>query len=176
MTTIGISTPRAQSPSRPRPRPPLQRRASSQPPPTKSVKFNLGPSSPRSDSPTHRNRHERAGSSKQSRHDGGYDSEDAPRKNKSSRRHRRASTDDNARAPSPTSSDSTVDLPNRFDTRGRRITEHGEDPVTDRIQELFGGSGSVGKFLQSLTGGGGDDDDSEVSDRDRRKRKVRRPK
>ena len=172
---IGISTPRAQSPSRPRPS--LQRRASSQPPPTKSVKFNLTPSSPAEpDSPTQiRNRRERAAGSSskhQSHHDGGYDSEDSPRQEKKghSRRHRRASTD-NARDRSPTSSDSTIDLPDRFDKRGKRIPEQGEgDPLTDKIQELFGGSGSVGKFLQSLSGGGSDDND----DGDRRRRRRHR--
>ena len=180
MLITGISTPRAQSPSR---RPPLQRRATSQPPPTKSVKFNLSPSSSGPDSPTQiRNRRERGGSSKQSNHDGGYDSEDSPRHDRHRQRdgpdhdrprkhrHRRASVD-NPRDPSPTSSDSTVDLPPRFDKRGKPIpqTDEDQDPLTEKIQDLFSGKGSVGKFLQSL--GGGSEDDG---DRDGRRRRRRR--
>ncbi|KAL6714705.1 hypothetical protein ACLMJK_008130 [Lecanora helva] len=187
----GVNTPRAQSPSRP----PLQRRATSQPPPaTKSVKFNLSPTSSTGsgpDSPTQiRNRRERAssGSSKHSHHhhhDGGYDSEDSSRHNdrsqrhdedRSKRRHCRASVDNpRARDHSPTSSDSTIDLPDRFDKRGRPIPnqrDDDDDPLAGKIQDLLSGKGGVGRFLQSLSGGGSGE--SEGGDGDGRRRRRRR--
>lgn len=174
---LGVSTPRAQSPRRP----PLRRRASSQPPPAKSVKFNLAPPV-RPNSPTQiRKRRQRANSSKDSDHDTGHDSEDSPREDRQSRREHDRDNDgsrpdhraskNKARDRSPTSSDSTVDLPERFDEHGRPVSGAGVDPIAEKIQELFSGNGTVGRFLQSLGGGSDEDEDR---DRDRRRRRRRR--
>lgn len=172
----------------------MQRRATSQPPPaTKSVKFagvspaSSGPSSPRQI----KQRRERANSARDSHHEGGYDSEDSPRKTGHSRpehnhtpssdddgprrhRHHRRSAGEIPRDSSPAESDSTVDLPERFDSRGKRIAEPGEDPLAEKIQELFSGNG-VGKMLQSFgLGGGGSEEEDGGRDRDRRRRRRRR--
>ena len=50
------------------------------------------------------------------------------------------------------SSDSTVDLPARFDDRGRRLPERGEDPLADKIEELLHGRGTAGKLFAKITG------------------------
>lgn len=173
--STGVNTPRAQSPSRPS----LQRRASSQPPPTtKTVQFALDtPPSSRPSSPKQiRQRRQHASSSKHSQHDD-YDSEDgsSSRKDKSRarrRRHRRSSSDDPSRSSSPAESDSTVELPERFDERGRPLAQQDDDPVA-HIEELFGGRGSVGRLLQNFGLGGGSDDGDRNRDRDRRGRRRR---
>ena len=168
----GVNTPRAQSPSRPT----LQRRASSQPPPTtKTVQFALDtPPSSGSDSPKQiRKRRQHASSSKHTQHDG-YNSEDgsASRKNKSRsgrRRHRHSSGDDHPGSSSPAESDSTVELPERFDERGQPLPPQDDDPMA-HIEELLGGRGSVGRLLENFGLGGGSDD----GDRDRDRRRRRR--
>ena len=169
---VGVNTPRAQSPSRPG----LQRRASSQPPPTtKTVQFALdtppssGPSSPKQI----RKRRQHGSSSKYSQHDG-YDSEDGPSshkdKSRSGRhRHGHSSSDDQPRSSSPAGSDSTVELPERFDERGRPIPQQDDDPMA-HIEELLGGGGSFGRLLQNFGLGGGSDDGGRDRDRRRRRR------
>ncbi|EXJ88703.1 hypothetical protein A1O1_05635 [Capronia coronata CBS 617.96] len=60
------------------------------------------------------------------------------------------------RVTSPYDSDSTVELPPRFDEQGRRKTALGEDPLADRLEEILAGRGVVGKvfgnFLDGLLG------------------------
>lgn len=89
------------------------------------------------------------------------------------RRHdrRRASQTDISRSPSPAPSDTTIDLPERFDRYGRRIPERGEDPLADKIEDLLSGKGAAGKFLEKLTGafGGGSDEDGDGGRRRRRR-------
>ncbi|KAL9137202.1 MAG: hypothetical protein Q9175_001596 [Cornicularia normoerica] len=166
----GVNTPRPQSSSRPG----LQRRASSQPPPTtKTVQFALdtppssGPNSPKQI----RKRRQHASSSKHSQHDG-YDSEDGSSsrdKSRSGRRHHsRSSSENQLESSSPAESDSTVELPERFDERGRPLPQQDDDPMA-HIEELLGGRGSVGRLLQNFGLGGGSDDDD--GDRDRRRRR-----
>ena len=200
----GVNTPRAASPSQPS-RPPLQRRATSQPPPTKSVKFNLSPDSSGPSSPAQiRERRER---SKGTQHNDESDSDVSPRSKSPNtphnrnqqidpdeeigndrprrRRHRLSTSEANPwdrRDPSPTSSDSTVDLPSRFDERGRRIPEPGDqnqDPLTENIQKLLNGNGTVGRLLSSFgLGGGGSEDEASSGrrnrDGERRRRRRRR--
>ena len=171
--SVGIITPRAQSPSRPS----LQRRASSQPPPTtKTVQFALdtppssGPSSPKQI----RKRRQHASSSTQSQRDG-YDSEDgtSSRKDKprsGRRRHHRSSADSQPGSSSPAGSDSTVELPERFDERGRPLPQQDDDPMA-HIEQLLGGGGSIGRLLQNFGLGGGSDDGDRDRDRPRRRRR-----
>lgn len=55
-------------------------------------------------------------------------------------------------------SDSTVDLPPRFDEQGRKMPERGEDPFMDKINDIFAGRGTAGGLFRRLTGeflGGG---------------------
>jgi hypothetical protein len=53
-------------------------------------------------------------------------------------------------------SDVTVDLPARFDEKGRKKTEPGDDPLADRLDEMLAGKGAAGKvfgnFLDGLFG------------------------
>lgn len=84
--------------------------------------------------------------------------------------HRRTSQADDIRSPSPAPSDTTVDLPDRFDQYGRRKPEKGEDLLADKFEDLLRNE-AVGKFLGRLTGafGGGSDGD-EVGGRRRKRR------
>ncbi|KAK4992922.1 hypothetical protein LTR50_000828 [Elasticomyces elasticus] len=63
-----------------------------------------------------------------------------------------------SRDPSP-ASDSTVDLPPRFDELGRRVPEPNPDPLADRIEDVLSGRGGVGgifgRVVGDLLGGGG---------------------
>lgn len=159
-------------------RPGLQRRASSQPPPrTKTVQFALdSPPSSRANSPTQiRKRRQQSSSSKSSRHDGRASEEDDSSSRKENphsgrRHHHRSSSDDQLRSSSPGDSDSTVELPERFDERGRSLPQHDDDPMA-HIEKLLGGGGSVGRLLQHFVGGESDDGDV---DRDRDRRRHRR--
>ena len=137
VSTLGISTPRARSPVRSASEP----RASSQPPPgTKSVQFNLTPSSDPSSPDKIRKRRQR---SSHNNYDSDYDSETSTLldQDRHDRRHhsRKSSHDDHDRFPSPAPSDETVELPERFDERGRPIPESGEDQLTNNIHDLLGG-------------------------------------
>ena len=139
-----------------------------------------GPSSP----VQIRTRRDRSGSSTHKpSHHGGYDSEDGPSRNRDSgndpskdrrrrRRHHHRHTSSEPRVSSPSESDSTVDLPDRFDERGNRIPERGEDDFVEKFQSLLDGRGSLGTVLQSFGLGGGNDDND--NDEDRRRRRRRR--
>ena len=47
------------------------------------------------------------------------------------------------------SSGETIDLPPRFDELGRR---KGDDPLTDRLEDILNGKGTAGKLFSRLTG------------------------
>jgi len=57
-------------------------------------------------------------------------------------------------------SDSTEDLPPRFDGRGNPVAQRGDDPLADKVEDMLSGKGTAGGFLKRLTGDlfGGDDD------------------
>ncbi|KAF2151171.1 hypothetical protein K461DRAFT_279960 [Myriangium duriaei CBS 260.36] len=57
-------------------------------------------------------------------------------------------------------SESTVDLPPRFDNEGRKMPERGDDPLTDKLNDILAGRGTAGSIFRRLTGdllGGGED-------------------
>ena len=70
--------------------------------------------------------------------------------------------------PSPTESDVTVELPERFDKEGRKKPERGEDVVADLLEDFLSGKGPGGKYFNKIFGG--TDDDAEGSS-DRRRRR-----
>jgi len=72
----------------------------------------------------------------------------------SNRKRRSRSTESHRRhrSASPSSSDETIVLPDRFDREGRKKPERGDDPLADRIQDLLGGQGTMGKLLYRFTG------------------------
>lgn len=76
-----------------------------------------------------------------------------------------------ARSPSPTESDATIDLPDRFDKRGQKIPERGEDPIKDVMDDFLNGSGGggFGKFVRGFLGG----EDDPMGDGGRRRRRRR---
>lgn len=140
-----------------------------------------GPSSP---AQIHRRRDGSGSSTHNPSHHGGYDSEDGPSRSRDSgndpdkdrrrrRRHHRHNPSE-PRASSPSESDSTVELPDRFDERGKRIPERGEDDFVEKFQSLLDGRGSLGTVLQSFGLGGGSDDNDNDNDGDRRRRRRRR--
>ena len=96
-------------------------------------------------------------------------------------RHRRHSADASDRrhqnqVPRPSSpsasSDTTVDLPPRFDKYGRKIPERGDDPLVDRLNDFLGEGAPGGKWLNKIVGVfGGDESDND--DRDKRRRRRR---
>ena len=183
---IGLETPRAASPitTGTNTRPTLQRRATSQPPPQSKVRFNLSPqpASPTSSGPSsptqiRRRRQRESISNNASHHSSGYDSDD-PDEHRSSDQSRRQSRGKNRddhggrRGASPASSESTVDLPERFDQYGRPLPEKGENEFADKFQEILAGKGSMGKLLKSwgLTGDGSEDEGGSGGGRRRRRR------
>lgn len=191
----GLNTPRARSP-----RYHADRSRSSSQPPSKSVQFNLdtpGSSSP--SSPEHiRKRRQRNGNHEKHVYNDDHSSfSDDPNMSRPStsssqphghRKHRHHHRHDPppsaplnptssantlvnpARPPSPAHSDSTIDLPQRFDEKGRRIPEKGEDPLTDTIEGLLGGGGGFGKLLKGFLGG----DDDPLGDGGKKERRRRR--
>lgn len=59
-------------------------------------------------------------------------------------------------------SDSTVDLPPRFDEQGQRMPSEHEDPLAGRIQDILAGRGTAGSLFRRITGdllGGGEERD-----------------
>ena len=72
--------------------------------------------------------------------------------------------------PESPASDSTIDLPERFDKHGRKKPETGDDPLADKIDELLSGKGPGGKFFGRLTGLFGDKDGDEGGSGGRRRR------
>ena len=71
------------------------------------------------------------------------------------------------------SSDTTVDLPPRFDKQGRKIPERGDDPLVDRLNDFLGEGGPGGKWLERIVGvfGGEGDDGGENRGKGRRRRR-----
>ena len=67
------------------------------------------------------------------------------------RSHRSRRNDDERRPSSPTDSDETVELPERFDKYGRKKSERGDDPIAEKIEEFLQGSSGVGKLFKSVT-------------------------
>lgn len=137
-----------------------QPRSSSQPPPgSKSVHFDpvssSSPSAPRNPGGSNTRGHPSGeevspsynGSNKQH---SSLSNNDRPSRQYHHRR--RASQNDVERSPSPAPSDTTVDLPPRFDQYGQRRPEKGEDPLADTLEELLSGSGLAGKLFNTLTG------------------------
>ena len=159
LVCLGLNTPRGPSPRG-------HERATSQPAPNKSVQFDFDQNS--SNGSPDRNRHRRH---RNARDDyDSYESESSidhgHRSNRQSRHHH-----DEPRSPSPAPSDETIDLPARFDEKGRRKPEKGEDPIAEKIEEFLAGKGSAGKLFKNLTDGllGGGAKEKE-KDRDRRRR------
>lgn len=60
------------------------------------------------------------------------------------------------RVVSPADSDATIELPPRFDDKGRKKAETGDDPLAAKIDEILTGKGAAGKvfgnFLDGLFG------------------------
>ena len=180
----GLRTPRNVSP----PRNTQQTRASSTPAPnTKSVQFDdsvpdtpeLSRKNSRSDNNKSNSRSHDTNNENDS-YDDSYNSESSIDDRRHSRRHhtRNGTTTDNSNRHSRNSqnpnsnarkshkdesendSDTTIELPPRFDEHGRRKAERGEDPIADKIEDFLTGKGSAGKLFRSLTDGllgGGDD-------------------
>lgn len=57
------------------------------------------------------------------------------------------------RVSSPADSEATIDLPSRFDDKGRKKLENGDDPLADKFQDLLQGKGSAGKVFENLIDG-----------------------
>lgn len=164
---LGLNTPRVPGSAVSQPR------ASSQPPPaTKSVQFDLDSdssvsslASPSSPNEIRKSR-PRSGGGETHQHSTKDSTNfpsatnDSPRSRRRHHDRRRASQTDILRSPSPAHSDTTIDMPERFDQYGRRKPERGEDPLADTIEDLLSGKGAAGKLLGKLTGvfGGGNDD------------------
>lgn len=155
------------------PVPSTRPRASSQPPPAgKSVHFNSispTPSSPNTP-PKVRKRHYRSGADDESYDfgDGSSSATDHPSRRHDRHHRRRAFQDDIPRSPSPARSDTTIDLPERFDKYGRRKPERGEDPLADTVEEFLSGKGAAGKLFSRLTGIGVEDENDGSGRRRRR--------
>ena len=160
----------------------VQPRSSSQPPPgSKSVHFNpvissssSSPSDPRDPAgPVSPSYHHNHGSNSQKNpsssssssspsfstndsHDRDDDRDSSSRQNNHHHHpHRRHASQNDAmtmRSPSPTLSDTTVDLPPRFDQHGRRRPEKGDDPLADALEDMLSGKGPAGKLFNKFTG------------------------
>lgn len=77
--------------------------------------------------------------------------------------------------PEDDESDTTVELPPRFDENGRRMPDQAGDPFAEKLQEMFAGKGLAGGLFKRIAGdfmggGGGDDSDGESSGGRRRRR------
>ena len=155
---------------------------SESPPPGKSVQFDLSQPSNTPDlhspanvkDPRRRRRRDRDGDLSDSSVTPTESSAQPSRR----RRHRRHSISGNdtqalpRRDSSPSAaSDTTVDLPPRFDKHGRRIPERGEDPLADRLNDFLGERGPGGKWINKIVGVfGGDESDGERGGGRRRRR------
>lgn len=69
---------------------------------------------------------------------------------------------------SPTDSDATVDLPERFDKEGKRKPERGDDAIADILDDIMSGKGPGGKYFKKIFGGT-DDDGEDPGGRKRRR-------
>ena len=69
------------------------------------------------------------------------------------RRHRDSERSSHSRRNSVDSAGSgeTEVLPPRFDSDGRKMPERGEDPITDKIQDILAGKGTAGGIFKRLT-------------------------
>lgn len=162
-------------------RPPVsQPRATSQPPPaTKSVQFDLGSPSASSSSLSfsslnspnkiRQRRHRSGGGTNTPDQESSFATNESPRSRRQQHR-RHGSHTDIARPPSPTPSDMTIDMPERFDQYGRRKPEKGEDPWADKFEDFLTGKGVAGALFERLAGGlgGGRDGDKDSGRRRRR--------
>ncbi len=97
--------------------------------------------------------------------DRSYDEDRHNRSRRSSRNHHASAHDGPL---SPTDSEATVDLPDRFDEKGRRKAERGDDAVADMLEDIMSGKGPGGKYFQKIFGGGTDDDNGDSSGRRRK--------
>ncbi|OQO01135.1 hypothetical protein B0A48_13378 [Cryoendolithus antarcticus] len=71
-------------------------------------------------------------------------------------------------------SDSTVEMPARFDERGQRKQESSGNELADSIQALLSGRGGAGELLKGIMGaGGGEGESDRESGRSGRKRRRR---
>lgn len=170
----GLNQPRISRP------PMLQPRATSQPPlATKSVQFDLGSPSASSslsssslDSPDQiRQRRQQWGGATNPLSQP-FPTDESPRSHRHHQHRRHASQTELPKAPSPTHSDMTIDLPERFDQHGRRKPERGEDAWADKFEDFLNGKGVAGMFLEKLTSGlgSGGGRDRDGGRRRRRKR------
>ena len=50
------------------------------------------------------------------------------------------------------SSDETIELPARFDRRGRKLPERGDDPRADKLEDILNGRGLTGGLLKVMAG------------------------
>jgi hypothetical protein len=50
-------------------------------------------------------------------------------------------------------SDTTVDLPPRFDEEGRKKADRGEDPFADKLEDIIAGKGTAGKVFGNFVDG-----------------------
>lgn len=57
------------------------------------------------------------------------------------------------RVASPADSEATVDIPARFDDKGRKKPEPGDDPLADRLEDILAGKGAAGKVLGNFFDG-----------------------
>jgi len=57
------------------------------------------------------------------------------------------------RVASPADSEATVDLPARFDDKGKKRAAEGDDPLADKVEELLSGKGAAGKVLGNFLDG-----------------------
>lgn len=55
-------------------------------------------------------------------------------------------------SPESASSDATIELPARFDSRGRKVPERGDDTVADKLEDIMNGKGLTGGLLQMMEG------------------------
>ena len=144
-------------------RPGLQRRATSQPPPATRTKVRFADQSPES-SPTSsgpatptRIRQRRSGAAQSTSaqpHDG-YESDDAVEQQHRRRRRRHTEAGkERDRSDSPPASDSTEELPDRFDKYGRPLPQTDENHFSDKFEELLAGKGGMGRLLRSWGLGG----------------------
>lgn len=95
-----------------------------------------------------------------------HEAEDAINGNEKRRHRRRRSRDPSSsqrepssldrpreRVASPADSEATVDIPARFDDKGRKKAAQGDDPLADKFDELLSGKGAAGKVLGNFFDG-----------------------
>lgn len=125
-------------------------RSGSQPPPPKSVTFNLTPEAEGNeddgynsdDSDSTIQSHSRPHHSRRRSSSVPY-APMAPPQSREYRHHHSKQNPSGHRQPSESESDSTVDLPDRFDSQGRLLKEK-EDPALEKIEDL------INKFTRVL--------------------------